>query len=132
MLYIFRGLVRSVAVVFATPFLTFSASAQMSPPPPAPNPMVWEQGIADNPQWRQLGCPHGYANDLEKERMIRDGLCKNANLDGTVKNPASAQDAKTATWKVLGCPRDYESDADLEDMKRAELCKNATTRAEQN
>jgi hypothetical protein len=101
-----------------------TASAQIAPPPYTPNPMVWQQGINDNPQWRSLGCPHDYANDGEKLEMIEKGLCANANPDGSVKNPDAAVNGSGETWKILGCPRDYESDADLEAMKQAGLCKN--------
>ena len=120
----YRFFILSFFVVSVVVILEERSIAQVSAPATSPNPMVWEQGINDNPQWRRLGCPHSYANDLEKAEMISKGLCTNANSDGSIKDRDAKPDANAATWKVLGCPRDYESDADLEDMKQAGLCTN--------
>jgi hypothetical protein len=103
-------------------------SAQLaSPPPAAPNPMVWQEGINKAENWRILGCPHNYSSDAELEQMKRSGQCKNvdpATGELLSESQMTAPDT-TPNWKRLGCPRDYESDADLAQMQRDGLCKPA-------
>jgi hypothetical protein len=74
------------ALAAATLMSSSMAFAQLAPPPPPPpNPMVWQQGINQTANWQRLGCPKDYANDLEKEHMIKSGQCRNVNADGTAK-----------------------------------------------
>jgi hypothetical protein len=64
------------------------------PAPAAPNPMVWQQGINSSANWQQLGCPHDYESDAEKERMIQRGLCKNVTPKPTRSPTNSRQHRK--------------------------------------
>jgi hypothetical protein len=65
--------VRTVFRLLTLAILMFSmprlALAQLAPPPPAaPNPMVWQEGINKAENWRILGCPHNYSSDEELEK----------------------------------------------------------------